>query len=89
MAVATLELSARHGAAIAIPAVRSIREVGHPDPQRAGDVSGGTIGPLPDGTVIEVRPVEKFELGWAAGLLPVDHPQLWKTSDLVERFNAS
>src|SRR6185503_6510246 len=49
--------------------------------------SGGTVGPLPDGTVIEVRPVTKFALGFEAGLIAADHPQLWKDADLVATYN--
>lgn len=56
---------------------------------RALPESGGTIGPLPDGTIIEVRRVDNFALGMEAGLLPVDHPSMWPVADLVSRFNAS
>jgi hypothetical protein len=49
--------------------------------------SGGTVGPLPDGTVIEVERVARFELGFSAGLIAADHPQLWNDSDLVDKFN--
>jgi hypothetical protein len=50
--------------------------------------AGGTVGPLPDGAVIEVRPIEPFALGLEAGLIAADHAQLWPVADLVERFNA-
>lgn len=48
---------------------------------------GGTVGPLPDGTVIEVEHVSNSALGYCAGLLTVDHPQLWRVEDLVKRAN--
>ena len=56
------ERTERYGCVIAVDAARSIREVGHPDPHRAGDASGGTVGPLPDGTVIEVERVTRTEV---------------------------
>jgi hypothetical protein len=49
--------------------------------------SGGTIGPLPDGTTIEVERVEPSVLGLRAGLIPADHPSLWPVADLVRVFN--
>jgi hypothetical protein len=42
---------------------------------------------LSDGTVIDVRPVDAWELGHEIGLISADHAQLWPLADLIERFN--
>lgn len=48
--------------------------------------SGGTVGPLPDGTVIEVEPIEWKGLARAAGLLVSDH---LGTDAILDAYNAS
>jgi hypothetical protein len=48
--------------------------------------SGGTIGPLPDGTVIEVRQVSRNELS-AEGGYPT--PYFKSTDALIAAFNAA
>lgn len=50
--------------------------------------SGGTVGPLPDGTTIEVRETDAAELGTALGMS--SHEVLSRTDDeLVAAFNAA
>jgi len=48
--------------------------------------SGGTIGPLPDGTIIEVKPVSLDAL-WEMAGSPDD--QAVRTVDVIAAFNAS
>jgi hypothetical protein len=50
--------------------------------------SGGTIGPLPDGAVIEVRRVMHAELAREAGLGRRDTPMM-SDAAIVAAFNAS
>ena len=52
------------------------------------DRNGGTIGPLPDGTVIEVRPVMHVELAREAGLGRRDTPMM-SDAAILAAFNAS
>jgi hypothetical protein len=52
------------------------------------DQSGGTVGPLPDGTVIEVRPVMHVELAREAGLGRRDTPMM-SDAAILAAFNAS
>ena len=65
IAVATLEEAKR--AADRIVGVNPVRALGQINDLPA---DGGTIGPLPDGTVIEVRPVSAAELARLAGCTP-------------------
>lgn len=46
--------------------------------------SGGTVGPLPDGTVIEVAPVTLAELAGS----PVANYNPARTADVIATFNA-
>jgi hypothetical protein len=46
--------------------------------------SGGTVGPLPDGTVIEVEPVSKLYLGTA-----VPHDRHMTENELLAAYNAA
>jgi hypothetical protein len=50
--------------------------------------SGGTVGPLPDGTVIVVRRTDRRELADSLGL--TDREQSWMTdATLIAAFNAA
>lgn len=82
IAVATLEEVEQHTLDLYGMPPRDLMD----DPDTWND-SGGTIGPLPDGTVIEVKRVDKFALGFAAGLIAADHPQMWADADLIDKFN--
>jgi hypothetical protein len=54
--------------------------------QLVSDYSGGTIGPLPDGTVVKVRQVDTAVLAREAGR-PL-HDYDWTTAEVVRAWNA-
>jgi hypothetical protein len=61
----------------------------HETDARAIDASGGTVGPLPDGTVIEVKPTTRRALVREShGTRMRQGPGRWSMVELVDAFNA-
>lgn len=88
-AVATLE----EARAAILADLGDMNAIGGPEDELVGNVldiseSGGTVGPLPDGTVIEVE-----QIGWATLWQdvrpdpPTDSP-LWSEERIIDAYNA-
>jgi hypothetical protein len=81
-AVATLE-NARESTAYTVICIdQDCRRSSYEDAARSLPKAGGTVGPLPDGTVIEVKSIDWPDLFIDGG------PALFSESDILDAYNA-